>query len=215
VNPQAVVERLLADPPRVHPNEPEFGVWRTERACYELIASRCPPKARTLETGLGVSTALFLALGAQHTCVVVSANEVEAIRRYCEQRSIPTDGLRVELGLSEDVLPRLATTGLDVVFIDGGHGFPTPIIDWYYGGGLLRRGGVVVFDDLQLPAVSVMVGYLDADPRWRALSRTAKWAAFERLSEGPLTEDHWAQPFLTPQRPLWKRALGRVKRALT
>ena len=29
---------------------------------------------------------------------------------------------------------------LDVVFVDGGHGFPVPMIDWFYGAGRLRRG---------------------------------------------------------------------------
>jgi len=216
VSGRAIVERLLADPPRVHPGAPdEFGVWLTERECYELIASRCPPRARTLETGLGVSTALFLGLGAAHICVVPSDAEVETLRRYCEEHAIPTDGLRVELGRSEDVLPRLESEALDVVLIDGAHGFPTPMIDWFYGAGRLRRGGVVVVDDLQLPAVAIMADFLDADPRWEPVGRTAKWAAFERLSEGPLAEDWYVQPFLTRQRPLWKRALGRVKRALT
>jgi predicted O-methyltransferase YrrM len=185
-------------------------VWSTERACYELIASRCPPGARTLETGLGVSTALFLSLGARHTCVVPSDDEVEALRRYCEDRDISTHGLRVELGRSEDVLPRLETEPLDVVLIDGAHGFPTPMIDWFYGASRLRRGGVVVVDDLQLPAVGIMADFLDADPRWQPVGRTDKWAAFERLSEGPLAEDWYVQPFFPPPRARWRRLLRRL-----
>jgi hypothetical protein len=58
VDERAVLERLLADPPRVHAElhaPPELGVWLTERECYELIAARCPPGSRTLETGLGLS----------------------------------------------------------------------------------------------------------------------------------------------------------------
>ena len=47
---------------------------------------------------------------------------------------------------------------LDFVLIDGGHGFPTPMLDWFYGAGRLRRGGVAVFDDVQLPAVAMLVG---------------------------------------------------------
>ena len=63
--------------------------------------------------------------------------------------------------------------------------------------------------------MAIVVDYLDADARWQALARTEKWAAFERLSEGPLAEDWYDQPFLTRERPLWKRALGRAKRLIT
>jgi hypothetical protein len=212
---RAVVDRLLADPPRVHEElyaPPDLGVWLTERDCYEFIADRLGPGARTLETGLGVSTALFLALGTDHTCVVPSQPQVDILRRYCDDHDIPVDRLHVELGGSEDVLPTLRTKPLDLLFLDGSHGFPTPMIDWFYAGRLLRRGGAVVLDDRRLPAVAIVVDYLDADPRWRGLQRTDKWATFERLSEGALAEDWYDQPFLTRQRPLWERALGRGRR---
>ncbi|MBV8160750.1 MAG: class I SAM-dependent methyltransferase [Acidimicrobiia bacterium] len=212
---RAVVERLLADPPRVHEElcaPPELGVWRTERQCYDFIADRVAPAARTLETGLGISTALFLALGAEHTCVVPSDAQVAILRRYCDDHGIPTGRLHVGLGRSEAVLPALAIAPVDLFLVDGSHGFPTPMIDWFYGARLLRPGGVVVLDDRQLPAVAMLVEYLDADPRWRAAGGTAKWAAFERTGDAPLAEDWYDQPFLTRRRPLWKRALARALR---
>ena len=212
---RAVVERLLADPPRVHEElhaPPDVGVWLTERECYEFIADRVTPGARTLETGLGVSTALFLALGADHTCVVPSQTQVDVLRRYCDNHGIASNRLRVELGRSEDVLPRLRIDALDLYLIDGSHGFPTPMVDWFYGARLLRRGGVVVLDDRQLPAVAAVVEFLDADPRWRGLAHTDKWAAFERLSEGVLAEDWYDQPFYSGSLGL-RAALARAWRA--
>jgi predicted O-methyltransferase YrrM len=212
---QALVARLLADPPRVHEElyaPPELGVWLTERECYEFIADRIGPGARTLETGLGVSTALFLALGADHTCVVPSQSQVDILRRYCDDQAIPVHRLRVELGRSEDVLPTLHAEPLDLLFLDGSHGFPTPMIDWFYAGRLLRRGGALVLDDRQLPAVAIVVAYLDADPRWRALQRTQKWAAFERLTDGDLAEDWYDQPFFPSPAAPWQRLLRRLAR---
>jgi len=211
----AVVERLLADPPRVHEelNAPaDLGVWLTERECYEFIADRVRAGARTLETGLGVSTALFLALGADHTCVVPSQTQVAELRRYCDAHGIDTDRLHVELGRSEDVLPNLCIDALDMYLIDGSHGFPMPMVDWLYGARLLRRGGVVVLDDRQLPAVTAVVDFLDADPRWRALTRTHKWAAFERLADGALGEDWYDQPFYAGSAGL-RAALARAWRS--
>ena len=215
---RALVERLLADPPRVHEElnaPPELGVWLTERACYELMAGLVAPGTRTLETGLGVSTALFLALGAEHTCIVPSEPQVTELRRYCDKHGIPTDALRVELGRSEDVLPSLSIEPVDLVFIDGSHGFPTPMIDWFYGARLLRRDGVVVLDDRQLPAVAIVVGYLDADPRWRAVGRTGKWAAFARLTNEPIAGDWYDQPFYAgTDGSVLLRALRRFRRGI-
>jgi len=196
---RAVVERLLADPPRVHEElhaPPDVGVWLTERECYEFIADRVTPGARTLETGLGVSTALFVALGADHTCVVPSQTQVDVLRRYCDDHGIASNRLRVDLGRSEDVLPRLRIDALDLYLIDGSHGFPTPMVDWFYGARLLRRGGGVVLDDRQLPAVAAV----------------DKWAAFERLSEGVLAEDWYDQPFYSGSLGL-RAALARAWRA--
>jgi predicted O-methyltransferase YrrM len=196
----ALVAGLLADPPQVHQlwdstgNEVGCSIWPTDAACYEFIARSCRPASRTLETGLGVSTALFALLSTDHTCVTWSNDEVDRLQAYCTERGISTAGIRFHVGHSERVLPALDPDELDLVFIDGSHGFPAPIIDWFYAGGRLRKGGILILDDNHLPAVRVLSGYLDRDGRWRRLRGTDKWLAYERLSEGTLSEDWWAQP---------------------
>jgi hypothetical protein len=193
-----IVDRLFADLPQVH-NElgnPEGGVWRTDRPCYEFIADQCEPQWRTMETGLGLSTLLFVLLGASHTCIAPWTTEIKGLLSHCREREINTDRLTLIQGFSDEVLPTLQQTELDLFFIDGGHGFPTPMIDWYYGAGRLRRGGMLVIDDIHLPAVQLLLAYLDADPRWRRAEKTRKWAAYERLDEGALREEHSRQDFL-------------------
>ena len=195
----ALVDRLLADPPAVHVElgNPEGGVWRTDRDCYEFIAASVAPDARTLETGLGISTVLFLLLGAWHTCVTPFLSEASRLRAYCLDRGIPADRLQLIVDYSDNALPGLSGER-DLVFVDGGHAFPIPMLDWRYAGGRLRRGGLVVVDDMHLPAVGVLCHYLDSDPRWQLRRRTVKWAAYERLSEGPLRDEWTDQPFYRP-----------------
>lgn len=201
----AVIDRVISDPPAVHEADPvsglapPHGVWSTDRDCYEFLAGRCGPGSRTLETGLGISTALFAAWRCEHTCVVPSDEERSRLLTYLSRRGIPADRLTVEVGLSERVLPALEPTGLDLVLIDGGHGFPTAIIDWFYAGGRLVEGGVLVLDDLLLRSVTAgLLDFLDADPRWARLAGTAKWAAWRRKSSGPLSEEWIGQPFFCP-----------------
>jgi Methyltransferase domain len=198
-SPQDIVEKLFSDPPTVHIElgNPEGGVWRTDRDCYEFLANSCKAGMQTLETGLGMSTALFLMLGARHTCVTPFSSEISRLEDYCRRCGLSREHLTLIHGTSEEMLPTLRGE-LDLVFIDGCHAFPTPMIDWFYAGSRLRRGGILAIDDLHLPAAQVLVRYLDSDPRWAVRARTVKWTGFERLSEGPFRDEWFLQPFYKP-----------------
>lgn len=219
----ALVDRLLADPPAVHDmdlsDNPAVGIWSTDRDCYLLLAESSGPGTDTLETGSGLSTVLLAAVGARHTCVTPAEVEADRILAYCADRGIATTSLTFEIGCSDDVLPRFASEQLlDLVFIDGNHGFPGPVIDWYYAGSRLRPGGLLVIDDVALPAVAHVCAFLDRDPRWTAHRRTAKWVAYRRLTAGGLRQDWYEQPFYatSPQRGLATlpaRAMRRVRAA--
>lgn len=196
---QELVHRIANDPPPVHGAVAgENRVWGTALDCYDFLARHVEPGARTLETGCGISTALFAVWGAEHTCVVYSQEEVDILRSWAEQRGIDLSRLTFGIGPSDDVLPRLEPTELDLVFVDGSHAFPAAIIDWFYAGGRLRQGGICVLDDVQLPMVTVgLFEFLARDPRWELTARTDKWAAFLRRSSGPLREEWTDQPFLS------------------
>ncbi len=212
-----VLKRLSADPPFVHAGAPE-GVWRSDEAFYRFLAERCPSGTRTLETGLGLSTVLFAAWGTRHTCVVGWQAEIDLCIEYLESHGIPRENVSFVFGASDDVLPQLALEPIDLFLIDGGHGFPTPIIDWYYGGRWIRSGGVVVIDDLQLPPVrDWLVAFLDRDPRWAPVARTWKWAAYRRESEGLLRDEFTDQPFLSDRlrRSRARRLASALKRLAT
>ena len=212
----AVVERILADPPVVHPMDasadPRMGVWATEASCYRFIAERCPPGTRTLETGSGLSTVLFAALGADHVCCTAGQEEADRVLEHCRSRGIPVPSLRFEVGSSSSTLPPLEASGLerDVVLIDGSHAFPLPAVDWFYAGSMLPRGGLLVVDDVNLPAVGVLTSFLDADPRWLAVAGTSKWRAWERQRGGTLSEDWTEQPFYGSPRRRWPSPVRRV-----
>ncbi len=223
----ALLQRVLADPPVVHSMsaadmacERATGVWATDESCYRWLAGRVEPGSRTLETGAGISTVLLAGWGASHRCITPNRHEVDAIMAYCRAREVATGTLTFDVALSEESLcgPDADRSPLDLVFIDGCHGFPVPIIDWYFAGARLRKGGVVVLDDVRLPAVALLRDFLDRDPRWIAVAGTDKWAAFVRQHEGSLNEEFLSQPFLrtpSPTRPpLVRRAVGAVRRRL-
>jgi len=209
----AILEQLTADPPVVHPGAPNGSAWRTSRSCYEFLAQEVGPGSRTLETGAGWSTVLFCAWGCRHTAVVPDRGEADAITSYLDDHAFPTESLTFDLRPSEEALPALASEGhLDLMLIDGAHSFPAPVIDWFYGAGRLVRGGIAVFDDVNLPAVSSFLdSYLNRDDRWKRIAGTRKWCAYRRLSEGSLAEHESSQAFFVGPRSLvGQRVLGRV-----
>jgi predicted O-methyltransferase YrrM len=216
----ALVDGLLAEPPVVHAmdrsDDPELGVWSTDRDCYLLLAEHAGPGARTLETGSGLSTVLLAAIGARHTCVTPAQAEADRIVAYCADHGIDTESLTFEIGYSDEVLPRLPREALlDLVLIDGNHGFPTPMLDWYYAGSRLRPAGLLVIDDVALPAVAHLCAFVDRDPRWAIHRRTEKWIAYRRVTEGHLRQDWFDQPFYKSPAPAGLAALpARVVRKI-
>ncbi len=87
---------------------------------------------------------------------------------------------------SYEILPQLLRNGerYDFVFVDGLHLFDYTLVDFFYTDKLLKSGGFVMFDDLWMPAIRKVCGFI-------LRNRNYKLAP----------ESLWAQA------PLWKRGL--------
>jgi predicted O-methyltransferase YrrM len=119
---------------------------------------------------------------------------------------------------SQIALPRLVSEGreFDFAFVDGDHRFEGVFLDLYFMTRLVKPGGLVVVDDMWMPAVRTAVAYVeknlavtlapDAVPhafRWRRrpLSRgvpsgTGDMAVLRLPSERPtLRWDEFAPPY--------------------
>jgi hypothetical protein len=122
---------------------------------------------RTLETGAGLSTVIFAARGASHTVVTPVADEEAAIRALCASVQIDDSNVDFVIGRSEDVLPTLGDSPLDLVLVDGAHGFPYAILDWWHLSGRLEIGGVMLLDDAYIPPVLAILDGLRDVAAWR------------------------------------------------
>ena len=152
--------------------------------------------SRTLETGSGVSTLLFAAKGAAHTCVTPSGDEIRRLKSHCGARGTPVDRIRFLEAFSQVALPALANDGpLDLVLIDGGHGFPVPFIDWYLTAPRVRLNGLVIVDDTHLWTGEVLRDFLKAEPEWRVEAEFIRSTAFRKIGER--VEKEWnEQPYV-------------------
>jgi hypothetical protein len=127
------------------------------------------PGMATLETGAGSSTIVFAAGGAEHEAVSPSEAEHEAIRAECARLGISSERLRFHVGLSHEVLATREPRPLDLALVDGAHGFPYPVLDWWYLADQIKVGGLVVLDDAYMAPVGMLVDYLRRSPAWEVL----------------------------------------------
>jgi predicted O-methyltransferase YrrM len=74
---------------------------------------------------------------------------------------------------SQIVLPRLLGEGrtLDLAFIDGTHRFEGVFLDLIYSGRLLKEGGIVFVDDIQIPGVHRAVQFCVRNLGWTVEDR--------------------------------------------
>ncbi len=161
------VAELLRDPPRLHRDESgEVTSWRLADDVLDFLDQTVTSDSRTLETGEGVSTILFALKGASHLCVSPNEYSVQRIKEFCATHRISTDRLQFTMTPSDVALPRLNGLELDLVLIDGGHGFPIPFLDWHYTAQLLKVGGYLIVDDTQLWTGQVLKDFLITEPEW-------------------------------------------------
>ena len=159
----ALTDQLRREPPGLHAGGTEY--WGLAWEALEWLEREVQPGMATLETGSGASTLVFAARGAEHEAVTPAADEEERFRREAERRGIDASGVSFRIGLSHELLPQVDRE-LDLVLVDGAHGFPYPILDWWYVAPHVKVGGRVLLDDAYMPPVRALVDALRAQPQW-------------------------------------------------
>lgn len=229
---RVLLEKILTESPQFHRGETEtrrtiakqetsLNGWSFENisgnrpACYGIhpevahfLFDSVSDASKTLETGSGISTLAFALRGSRHLTITPSGDEVANIKSYAAANQISLDRVEFVVEPSDRYLPRCEAADLDLVLLDGKHAFPWPILDWFYTADKLKRGGLVVLDDLQMSSVAVLRDFLAEDPRWRlAHSFGRRAVVFRKISDSVHDVAWHMQPYVT-------RRYGRKARLL-
>ena len=206
--PARVLQRVWEDAPAMH-GEGRLR-WDVSPGTLQFLADNVEPRHRTLEVGCGVSSVVFAATGALHTAMSPAPEEYDHIAAYCAEIGVDTSKLTYLEGYSHDLLPTLRDT-LDVALVDGAHSFPYPVVDYHYVSRLLRPGGLLVLDDVPIPAVGVLFRFLSTEPAWQLVAILDDRAAAFRLVR-PLDDgDPWGSQRINSAYPDYS-FLGRTRR---
>ncbi len=178
---------LVAKKPGIHAFPPgQFSFFALPDDVLEYLADHSGEHTATLETGLGASTIVFAAVGSRHICIAPVTEEIARVTAFCLENGVAVDAINFVADYSELALPRLNLPELDLVLIDGRHGFPAPMVDWFYTAKHLKVGGRLIVDDMNLWPVQLLVEYLSSSEAWRverAFSRTIAYVRVASLDE--------------------------------
>lgn len=189
-----ILEEIASSRPTFHHDAGREQVWSARHETLKCLAEVTQTDSRTVETGVGASTVIFAAAGANHTAISPMPREHRMVEQYCREHGISTDRLEQIEGYSEEVLPSYyPETPFDVVFIDGKHSFPYPILDWHYLTNSLAVGGTLVLDDIRAPAVEMLCRIMLADAGWRLRSAPDGEAAVFTKGAVPPPGDPWQE----------------------
>jgi hypothetical protein len=187
--PRSLTDELRASPPGLHGEGDEY--WGLAWTALRWVEENVTSGMATLETGAGSSTIVFAAAGADHEAVTPDTAEEARIREECRRRGIDTSSVRFRIGASHEVLPALEPRPLDLVLVDGAHGFPYPVLDWWYVAPHVRVGGLVLLDDAYMPPVRVLVDALREQPAWEVAAAIGQRTVAVRKVSDELPPFDW------------------------
>lgn len=196
---------VIADRPRLHrtrDGSPKDGGLNPLMGERFIEALEPIDRPRIAETGTGVSTLIFLCLDPAVVISVSPAADVhERTREEATARGIDLAPARFVDNRSEAALPILALVEgveLDAAFIDGNHGWPAVFVDFCYLNRMLRPGGLLFIDDVQVYAVAQLVCLLrQQQPHYEFVRLDGKMATFRKGADLPYLPDWRMEPYIT------------------
>jgi hypothetical protein len=163
----------------------------------------------SVETGSGASTLLFSHLSERHTVFALDggSGSIASVRRSPLLRQ---NAVTFVEGPTQATLPRYRfTEKLQLVLIDGPHGYPFPDLEYYFLYPHLETGALLILDDIQIPTVHNLFQFLRRDAMFEldeVVQTTAFFTrtnapAFDPFGDGWWQQNYNAKPFL---RYVWK-----------
>ena len=175
-------EFLLDEKPKFHNDAQGNPIsWNTNTRLLNFLDTYLKPGMCTLETGSGYSTVLFIGKKCFHTAISPAQSEFDRISDFCKKHNLPLADVTFIAGNSTDHLPLLNEDNLDVLFIDGAHRFPFPVIDWFYGTKILRQGGIAIIDDTDIISCFILQSFLAQDDHWETVLIEKDFSIFRKL----------------------------------
>jgi len=140
-----------------------------------------------LETGAGNSTLVFHFLQPAEVISIAPDQDLfDRIAAVRDQMDLSSSVSRFIVDASEWALPRLAqerdSPFVDFALIDGEHNFPNVFLDFFYINYMLKPGGVIMVDDLQIYSCHLLARFLELEWDFERVLDLGKARIYRRTS---------------------------------
>lgn len=165
------------------------------------------PIRRSVETGTGKSTLVLSHCSAAHTVFAQDdRGHGDSLIRVQECPLLRQETTRFVVGPTQRTLAAHQFDGpLDLVMLDGPHGYPFPELEYYFVYPHLAEGAILIVDDIHIPTVFNMFAFLREDAMYRLAEVVQTTAFFVRTSAplfDPLADGWWLQKYNARRFPI-------------
>ncbi len=175
----------------------------------------------SVETGAGKSTLLLSHLSEHHLVFALDAGQ--SLSRAADSTLLNGDAVEFVDGPTQHTLMGYEfSEPLQLVFIDGPHGFPFPNMEYWKLYPHLEPGGLLIIDDIHIPTIRQLFDFLREDEMFTLIETVGKTAFFERTTAptfSPIEDGWWLQHYNTRRFPVpyekithwgegWRQSLG-------
>lgn len=187
--------------------------WDASDATLNYLMNFLHPGMYSCETGAGKTSIIFAKSGSNHWAITPSDSEVENIKSISKSNNIDLSKTHFIIGFSQDIVPNLEfPEKLDILLIDGGHGFPIPQIDFSYLARHLKIGGKLLIDDIDIWTGKILVDFLKSEPSWKfETCLRNRTAVFIKTEEFKLRE--WCHQDFIVRKSRLTRIFRKIKNA--
>ncbi len=205
----SLIDQIKNDPPKFHHwgGEDRIGGFGSKqldllKKCMDHVDRG--ETIKCLETGAGLSTAWLLGHDAALHSFFINQSLADSITAYFEENNVVDlfEKWTHFVGPSELTLPDFVNKNLnrqfDLCLIDGGHGIHTVFTDFTYQNYLLRKGGILLVDDIQIGSCRLLYELLKAEDSFEYFADAKKIVAFRKTTKQRFLPGFGGQKFLDP-----------------
>lgn len=172
--------------------------------------------AHSLETGCGKSTLLFSHLSRHHMVFAMDCDENGNFKTTQNSPLLNSPAVEFIEGPTQRTLrDRRFAHLIDVALIDGPHGYPFPELEYYVIYPLLKPGGILIVDDIQIPTIRNMFNVLKCDEMFSLTEVVGTTAFFRRTDKptfNPYGDGWWLQNYNKERDPIHEFVPDSLKR---
>jgi hypothetical protein len=156
----------------------------------------------SVETGCGKSTILFSNLASKHTVFALDDRQhgdQSSVRFFLDCPLSRPDRVEFIFGPTQRTLPLFAGhVPYDLIMLDGPHGYPFPELEYLFLYPHLKKGGILILDDVHGPTIGRLADFIAEDEMFECIGLVEATALFRRTEAptfDPCGDGWWAQRY--------------------